>query len=512
MRPPTERSAIGLAAAIRAGELSSRQVVSAHIERLAERAPQLNAIAADRFEAALRESDAADQRLALARQALRTGVEEPDRASLGASGPIRLPPLLGVPFTVKETIALQGMPTTAGVLARRGRLATETAPAVQRLIDAGAIPLGVTNTSELTLWIESDNPLYGRTSNPYDSSRTAGGSSGGEGAAVGSGGSPVGIASDIAGSIRIPAFFCGVFGHKPSRGLVPNTGLWPPSTGSSGDLLGTGPLARRAEDLMPILRLMAGPDGLDPVAIPAELGEPAEVSIEGLTVTVVEGASRLPMSHELRDARERAVGALLARGARLRRVHLRTWRRALLPYLETLQAASADPTARSTSQLLVESGEPRPTWRSVLSRRSRHSGPTRVALAAELLPRPDEETPGQRTRLRAGRDLADALCDAIGDGVLLHPVHRRVAPRHRATLGRPWLMVPAAVFNLAGVPVTEVPLGLNEAGLPLGVQVAAARGADHVSIAVALELERVFGGWVPPPPPTVSPNGSSGRR
>ena len=135
---------------------------------------------------------------------------------------------------------------------------------MQRLIEAGAIPLGVTNTSELTLWIESSNNLYGRTSNPYDPTRTAGGSSGGEGAAVGCGGSPFGVGADIGGSIRIPALFCGVFGHKPSSGLVPNTGMYPPTPGEAGRMLGTGVIARRAEDLMPLLRLIAGPDGADP--------------------------------------------------------------------------------------------------------------------------------------------------------------------------------------------------------------------------------------------------------
>ena len=139
----------------------------------------------------------------------------------------------------------------------------------------------MTNTSELTLWIESDNRLYGRTNNPYDPTRTAGGSSGGEGAAVGSGGSPFGLASDIAGSIRIPALFCGVFGHKPSSGIVPNSGMWPPAGGTSGRMLAVGPLARRAVDLMPILRLIAGPDGEDPLTRPASLGDPESVSLRG---------------------------------------------------------------------------------------------------------------------------------------------------------------------------------------------------------------------------------------
>ncbi len=116
------------------------------------------------------------------------------------------------------------MPQSAGLVARKHvRSAINTAP-VKRLLEAGAIPLGVTNTSEMTLWIESHNRVYGRTSNPFDPTRIAGGSSGGEGAAVGSGGSPFGLASDIGGSIRIPAMFCGVFGHKPSSGVVPTTG------------------------------------------------------------------------------------------------------------------------------------------------------------------------------------------------------------------------------------------------------------------------------------------------
>jgi fatty acid amide hydrolase 2 len=399
-----------------------------------------------------------------------------------------LPPLLGVPFTVKESIALAGMPHSAGLVARGEVRAEGNAPSVQGLIDAGAIPLGVTNTAELTLWIESDNRLYGRTSNPYDPRRTAGGSSGGEGAAVGSAGSVFGVASDIAGSIRIPAFFCGVFGHKPSPGLVSNQGLYPPEPDgrAARQMLQTGPLARRAEDLMPVLAAMAEPEQA------RHLGDPATVSLEGLPVTVIEGASLRPMSRELRDARERALGALGARGARIRRVELRGLRRAVLPYLATLQEGSA----QTTAALLEQAGAPAPGWRTVLHRRAPHVLSTRLALAAEMLPQGRGDTlEGQRRRARA---LVSEITEAIGEGVLLHPPHPRVAPRHGSTIGRIWLLTPAAIFNLAGVPVTEVPLGLSDHGLPLGVQVAAGPGRDAVSIAVARELERVFGGWVPP--------------
>jgi fatty acid amide hydrolase 2 len=472
--PITERSAIDLAGAIRARELTAVEVVEAHIAIHERLTPALHAVVADRYADARREAALADEQV-----------------SSGAD----LPPLLGVPFTVKESIEVLGMPCSAGLLARRDYRSSSTAPAVQRLIDAGGIPLGVTNTSELTLWIESANRVYGRTSNPYDLGRTAGGSSGGEGAAVGCGGSPFGVASDIAGSIRIPALFCGTFGHKPSSGLVPNTGLWPPTTGETGRMLGTGPLARRAEDLMPLLALMAGPDGQDALVGEVELADPAGVSLEGLTVATVEDSSRVPISQELRDARERAVGALQALGARIRTVRMKSWRGAVWPYLATLQEISGG--GHTTLKLLKDSGETPPTWRDLLRDGELHTLPTRIALATELLPEP-RDSASRRRLVAAGRALADELVEAIGDGIVLHPAHLRVAPRHGRTVGRPWLVTPAAVFNLAGVPVTEVPLGLSPRGLPVGIQVAAPLHRDHVSIAVAIALERVFGGWVPP--------------
>ncbi|MGH2862561.1 MAG: amidase [Solirubrobacteraceae bacterium] len=475
----TGRSAVGLGAAIRRRELTASEVMEAHIEVLERAAPRLNAVVADRFAQARAEARAIDQRIS--------------SASIRGERLDGLADLLGVPFTVKESIALEGMPHSAGVLARSDHRAPQTAPSVRRLIDAGAIPVGVTNTSELTLWLESENPLYGRTNNPYDLTRTAGGSSGGEGAAVASGGSAFGVAADIGGSIRVPALFCGVFGHKPSLGLIPNTGLWPSASGEAQKLLAVGPLARRAEDLLPLLKVMAGPDGWDPCAVAMELGDPATVSLDGLPVTIVEDSSRRPMSRDLRDARERAVGALASAGARIRRVSLPSWRNALLPFLAALQDTGADPSR--VAALLKEAGEPDTSLRALLLGRRRHTLPTRLTVLAEALP----ASASTRARLLAqSRHLAEELIDAIGDGVLLHPAQLSVAPPHRRTYGRPWITTPAAVFNLAGVPVTEVPLGLGSEGLPVGVQVAAPHGSDHLTIAIALELEAVFGGWLPP--------------
>jgi fatty acid amide hydrolase 2 len=173
------------------------------------------------------------------------------------------------------------MPHTAGLVERRRVRGTATATAAQRLLDAGGILVGLTNTSELAMWFETENRLYGRTRNPYDLRRIAGGSSGGCAAAIACGGSPISLGTDTGGSIRVPAFCCGVLGHKPSVGLVPQTFDYPVVHGEAKRMLTVGPLARRAEDLMPRLRILSGPDGIDPIVEELELGDPAAVSLEG---------------------------------------------------------------------------------------------------------------------------------------------------------------------------------------------------------------------------------------
>ena len=434
----TDRSAVDLAAAIRRRELTSLAVVEAHIERLQSTQARINAVVADSYESARAQARLCDQQIG--------------QGALRGASPEDLPPLFGVPFTVKESIALKGMPHSAGVLARRDQRAKQSAVAVQRVIDAGAIPLGVTNTSEMTLWIESENPVYGRTNNPHDPSLTAGGSSGGEAAAVAVGGTPFGIGADIGGSIRTPALFCGVFGHKPTRGLVPNTGIWPAVTGTADAMLATGPLTRRAEDLMPLLRILAGEQRA------LDLGDPEQVSLDGLRVTLVEGTSRRPMGRALRDARERAAGALASAGAIVRMVNVSGWGDALFSYLLMLQN---DPVSdwRPTQAFLQENGEAPLGVRDLVLGGAGHTFPTRLTVGAERLGS-FISTDAVRTKVLArGRALADELVDAVGDGVLLHPAHPTPAPRHRRTYGRPWLMMPAAVFNMAGLPVTEVPLG-----------------------------------------------------
>jgi fatty acid amide hydrolase 2 len=473
----TLRSATALAAAIRAGEVTAREVVQAHIDRLHARQPRTNALACDRFAEALQEADAADARI-------KAGGED-------------LPPYLGVPCTVKESISVAGMPNCAGLVALKDRRSETDATAVRRLRDAGFIPLGVTNTSEMTMWIESVNRVYGRTRNAYDPHRTAGGSSGGEGAAVGSGGSPVGLGSDIGGSVRVPAFFNGVFGHKPSPGLVPNTGQFPSTEGEAAYMLTLGPLARHAEDLMPVTRIISGPDGQDERCIARELHDPADVDFAKLRVLVADDASLLPARKELREARDNAARALQELGARSEKVSLKQLRRALEIYL----AALGDGAGVSLGELLEDSGVqlggPRP-WMDAVRGRGDHTLPILITHALERLNRHVPEARTQKA-VHAAHDLREEVGAILGDdGILLHHPHPRVAPRHGGTVGRAWVITSAAVFNLLGLPVTQVPLGLNPKGLPVGVQVAAADGNDHLTIAAALALETRFGGWVPP--------------
>jgi fatty acid amide hydrolase 2 len=242
-----------------------------------------------------------------------------------------------------------------------------------------------------------------------------------------------------------------------------------------------------------LLRVMAGPDGWDTNTVEMELGDPSTVSLDGLLVTVVEDSSTRPMSRDLRDARERAVGALVAAGARVRRVSMPSWKGALLPFLAALQNTGTNATR--INALLKEAGQQQTNLWALLFGEGQHTLPTRLTVLAEAIP--TRGSVRDKLLARSG-ELAAELIEAIGDGVLLHPAQLTAAPPHRRTYGRPWVTTPTSVFNLAGVPVTEVPLGLGSNGLPVGVQVAAARRADHLSIAIAVELEAVFGGWVPP--------------
>jgi fatty acid amide hydrolase 2 len=477
---PLRASATQIAQAIARGELSSREVVEVHIRAIESVNPSLNALVADRFDLARSEADEADL-------AVREGRE--------------LPPLHGVPFTVKEAFAVKGMPNTSGCVKRKHIVASEDATAVSRLMAAGAIPLGVSNLSELCMWMESQNEVYGRTSNPYDLKRIAGGSSGGEGALIGAGASPFGLGSDIGGSIRLPAFFNGVFGHKPSGGLVPGTGQFPfPTTPASCRFLGTGPLCRKAEDLYTLLKILAGPDGKDPgCSDTMTLKDPSCVDLGSLRVLNIPTNGYSAPSRSLASAQQRVVKHLARLGASVDTRTLPVLKQSFLIWSAALSEENTESWATQ-----MGNGTPINPFVELLKWAWRKPDHTAIASLLAMAEKATSNSPAfQRHFANKGRVLREQLIEELGeDGVLLYPSFTRTAPRHRWPLVRQMIMQPdyqyTAILNVCELAVTQVPLGLDRRGLPLGIQVAAAPGHDHLTLAVALELQAAFGGWQPP--------------
>lgn len=473
-------SASEIARRIRQRELTSRAAVDVHIEQIERVNPQINAVVKTRFSEARAEAEAADRRI--------------------AEGDTELPPFHGVPCTIKECFGLSGMPQSTGLLARKDVVANEDATSVARIRAAGAIPLGVTNTSELCMWMESVNFVYGRTNNPYDLSRIVGGSSGGEGAVVAAAASPFGLGSDVGGSIRGPAFFNGIFGHKPSSFLVPNSGQYPDASGEIRRYLCSGPMCRRAEDLMPLLRLLAGPDAAYPeCASPEQLGDPATVSFEGRALVSIEDNGVIPISPELLAAQRRVAQHLQGLGMRLRMVQLPALRKQFDIWSAMMGLANDTPFGT-----VLGDGKPiRPLWEMLKwgVGKSKHTWMATTLAATDPVPK---LFPKAAARMYAlGHQLRQELDGLLGgDGLLLYPSYSVTAPRHKAParwatrLHMPWAY--QAIINVLELPSTQVPLGLDAQGLPLGVQVIGAHLMDHVTIAGALELERRFGGWRPP--------------
>ncbi|VVC89394.1 unnamed protein product [Leptidea sinapis] len=413
------RSATNLVTAIRNGELTSEKVTYAFIGRIHEVNLQLNAVVDQRFREAMEEARAVDGEVAAARSA-------------GTLDQLfKNKPLLGIPFTVKESCSLAGLSNAVGCVDWEGRRATSDGEAVARMRKAGGIPLLVSNTPELCLGWETTNLVTGTTNNPYCIARTSGGSSGGESALLGCGASVASVSSDIAGSIRIPAAFCGVFGHKPTPGLVPYEGHIPTlSDPLFPQYLSVGPQCRFAEDLSLLLRVMAGPGALDETPVSCDKLRAGH----SLALIEVEPA--------LRDVIERA--ALYLRdecGA------------ALCHELENTVEMSRD------KSLILE------IFKSLCGTSSR----SLQALGFTLLHRTGLFIQDTSRYCR----LAEEFKDRIQDGVLLYPVFSSRAYRHGQVFTRTSGFCYSMLFNVLGLPAT----------------------ADRLCFAVAKQLEKAFGGW-----------------
>jgi amidase len=263
-----ERTAGELAELIRSGEVSSREVIQAHLDRIEDQNGYVNAVTVVLGESALQAADAADS------------------ASADNRGPLH-----GVPFTIKENVDCTGSATTNGVPALEQAMPPIDAPVVARMKAAGAIPIGRTNLPEMGLRLSTDNPLRGRTRNPWHPELTAGGSSGGEAAALATGMTPFGLGNDIGGSLRNPAYCCGITSLKPTQGRIPHAGSMPPLDAgmASQAMLVEGPMTRSVADLRLGLQILAGRDIRDPRSVDVPLTGPAPAKRKAALVTQIEG-------------------------------------------------------------------------------------------------------------------------------------------------------------------------------------------------------------------------------
>src|SRR3989441_11728733 len=285
--------AVQMAEQIRHRKISPVELVEAHLRKIKKLNPVLNAFVQVDAEGAFRQAREAEV-------AVRRG------AKLGA--------LHGVPVSIKSSIEVAGFRCEAGTKLRQGTVASQDAPLVSRLRDAGAIILGTTNTPELLMAWETNNLLYGRTNNPWDLTRTPGGSSGGEAAAIASGMSAAGVGSDGGGSIRVPAHFSGICGLKPTPGRVPATGPFPASVGPFALLGVVGPMARTVRDLQLMFEAAAGPDNFDPNAAPVAPRLFDAASLRQTRIGYFEDDGRTPVTAETRRVIQRAVQILRGAG------------------------------------------------------------------------------------------------------------------------------------------------------------------------------------------------------
>jgi len=473
MTSPTFFSAAEIAAAIRCKEVSPVEVARAHLERIERLNPKLNAFVDVQPETVLAQARAAEA-------ALVRGDE--------------VGPLHGVPLSIKSAIDIAGHRCEAGSRLREGYVAAADAPLVARLRAAGAMIVGVTNTPELLMAWETDNLLYGRTNNPWDLTRTAGGSSGGEAAAIAAGLSAGGLGSDGGGSIRVPAHFCGICGLKPTPGLIPSTGHYPKAGGPFALIGVVGPMARTVEDVRTLLEVMAGWDDGDPCAAPVEIGgEAGEMSgavVQSINIGFFEDDARITVTRETRAAVQRAASLLSGFGLRVdpfRPEGLEEARELWWEFFGRSGGMILEPMLRGRES------EVSPILREFMGwtrGAAAHTGET--LLAAWL----------ERDALRE-----KILVQMRKYRVLICPAAAIPAFRHGE---REWQVDDVMVkyldawsycewFNLLGFPAVVLPMGYSDEGLPIGVQIVGRPWEEELVLAVAALLEKERGAWQAPP-------------
>ena len=401
-----------------------------------------------------------------------------------------LGPLHGVPISIKSSIAVAGLPWEAGTRLRAGFVATHDAPLVERLKNAGAVILGVTNTPELLMAWETDNLLYGRTNSPWDLNRTPGGSSGGESAAIASGMSAGGVGSDGGGSIRVPAHFCGICGLKPTPGRIPSTGHFPPSGGPFALLGVVGPMARTVADLKVLFEVMQGPDDGDTCSAPVPLRWPKDDELKRLRIGYFEDDGRTPVDPEIRKAVRTAAEALSRAGFQV----------------EPFRPEGLEEARLLWKKFFVKTGGM--LIGPMFARREQDAGPILKQFLEWSAAEPS----------LSGRAVIDAWIrrDTLRASfleqmrkypILLCPPAAIPAFRHGE---RSWTIDGKAVeyldawsytewFNLLGNPGAVIPVSQTSEGLPVGVQIVGRLWEEEQVLSVAFVLERELGPGKRPP-------------
>ncbi len=500
-------SANEMARRIAAGELSSRELVETHIVRIEAVNPRLNAVVVPLFEEARRQAEAADEA----------------RSHGRLHGPLH-----GVPITVKECFHVAGTAATEGIPRFATEIMTADSPLVARLRRAGAIVLGKTNLPQLMLMHETDNPLFGVTNNPWNSARVPGGSSGGEAAIIAAGGSPLGLANDIGGSIRYPAHACGICGIKPTSLRITNAGTRDNLRGMEAIRPQPGPLARHVEDLYAALRILAAqePAAIDSQAAPVPLGDPDAVNVEKLRIGYWTDDGYFSPSPALSRAVEESAAALRQRGARVEPFSPPDMPRAVGLYFGLLSADGAADAARLVGngpkdwrvRRLLTLGR-MPAWlRWLLRTGAATIGQRRTAELLSLVGRQSADGYWQLSLARAQyAERFFGAWSAAGFDALLCPPHALVALTHGSSADLPLAGSYCYWANVLGVPAGVVPVtrvGADEetarpssrdivdraaqsvehgsAGLPVGVQVAARPWREDVALAVMAALETHF--------------------
>lgn len=454
-------SAVELARRIAAREASSREVIEAHLARIAQVNPGLNAITVVLADGARAAADAADRAVA-------TG------APLG--------PLHGVPITVKENVDLVGSATTQGLPALEHALPAIDAPVVERMRAAGAIPIARTNMPDLGLRVHTDSTLRGLTRNPWHPERTAGGSSGGEAAALATGMSPLGLGNDIGGSLRSPAHCCGIASLKPSTGRVPHATSLPPEDGVlAAQLMHVeGPMARHVADLRVAFAVLAGPHPRDPFVVPAPLVGPPPRA--GRRVAVLDEPPGGETAPAVRDAVRAAADALSRAG-----------------YEVVAATPPLDGVAETWGSWLVNELRPSlPLFSSLM-------GPGARAFIGHVMDVvPARDVAGMIDVMVERRRLARAWAEFQETyPLLLSPVWTEQAFPH----GRDIASVEAAAdtlrlircvlpANLLGLPAAVVPAAVTN-GLPIGVQITGQAFREDLCLHAAEAIERALGTVTP---------------